>query len=451
MPASIAREAFLAVFRTRYKRVSTWRIDGLVDSMSGVSFKIQAPGRPTAPPRQSTSSRRFDDTSDDEREERGRERVTEFGKPASLSKQQQQAATAKPLVIPSLPNKEWQSSSKKKQHYVPGLSDPPARSAPTIGKVEVDTVNSAPIQGGLAPRAPVTTASTASNDEQQPMQVDTATTGEPAKEQQQETEEQRALRELLKQSTVSSKDPLDDLVLPSGPDRIVNGNRSQEARETDAFKADVESRPDSAGLDAYERIPVAQFGAAMLRGMGWKEGTPASKTGRTGPTEAYVTPARPALLGIGAKPIDPELVASSSSSSTSKNKPPKDRKAEYKFTPLVRVERNEAAASSASSSNSRQPSYDSSSSADDRPSSSMRRYHSDSEVRSSSSARTARSRSRSPPPNDKSHSRDRERDRDREREKRRDYDSDRSHRRDREHPYHSSSSSSSRRTYSDRR
>lgn len=42
-------------------------------------------------------------------------------------------------------------------------------------------------------------------------------------------------------------------------------------QDTLSFKEDVESRPDMATLEDYEKIPVESFGAAMLRGMGWKE------------------------------------------------------------------------------------------------------------------------------------------------------------------------------------
>ena len=42
--------------------------------------------------------------------------------------------------------------------------------------------------------------------------------------------------------------------------------------ETEAFREDVKTRPDEATMEDYERIPVDQFGAALLRGLGWKEG-----------------------------------------------------------------------------------------------------------------------------------------------------------------------------------
>ena len=76
--------------------------------------------------------------------------------------------------------------------------------------------------------------------------------------------------------------------------------------EDDRFKADVASRPDVASLDDYAAVPVEEFGAAMLRGMGWKEGEAVGKR-RAGaaaaPSKTRNPERRPALLGIGAKEV----------------------------------------------------------------------------------------------------------------------------------------------------
>lgn len=76
--------------------------------------------------------------------------------------------------------------------------------------------------------------------------------------------------------------------------------------EDDRFKADVASRPDVASLDDYAAVPVEEFGAAMLRGMGWKEGEAVGKR-RAGapppPSKPRNPERRPALLGIGAKEV----------------------------------------------------------------------------------------------------------------------------------------------------
>lgn len=84
---------------------------------------------------------------------------------------------------------------------------------------------------------------------------------------------------------------------------------STEVDETSSFRTDVDSRPEPASLADYAAVPVEEFGAALLRGMGWKEGEPVNK-GRYGDTvstqtalKARVPERRPGYLGIGAKDI----------------------------------------------------------------------------------------------------------------------------------------------------
>lgn len=94
--------------------------------------------------------------------------------------------------------------------------------------------------------------------------------------------------------------------------------------ESDRFRVDVASRPDSASLADYAVIPVEEFGSAMLRGMGWSEGGRIGKraivstngavkttargqqnVARAASGEGFAKPKevqrRPALLGLGAK------------------------------------------------------------------------------------------------------------------------------------------------------
>ncbi|KAI4228310.1 MAG: hypothetical protein L6R36_001740 [Xanthoria steineri] len=72
--------------------------------------------------------------------------------------------------------------------------------------------------------------------------------------------------------------------------------------DDDRFRSDVSSRPDSASLDDYARVPVEEFGMGMLRGMGWKEGEVVGKR-KTQVSKPRVVERRPALLGIGAKEV----------------------------------------------------------------------------------------------------------------------------------------------------
>lgn len=71
--------------------------------------------------------------------------------------------------------------------------------------------------------------------------------------------------------------------------------------EEDAFQNDVTEAPDMATLEDYTRVPVEQFGAAMLRGMGWKEGDGIGANKGKKQEKSKIPERRPALLGIGAK------------------------------------------------------------------------------------------------------------------------------------------------------
>lgn len=78
---------------------------------------------------------------------------------------------------------------------------------------------------------------------------------------------------------------------------------SESMTEEDAYIHDASTAPAMATLDDYERVPVEQFGAALLRGMGWKDGEGiGSQKGQKLSKDSGKLPARRAnLLGIGAK------------------------------------------------------------------------------------------------------------------------------------------------------
>jgi hypothetical protein len=71
--------------------------------------------------------------------------------------------------------------------------------------------------------------------------------------------------------------------------------------EEDVFDNDVKEAPDMATLEDYTRVPVEQFGAAMLRGMGWKDGDGIGLNKGRKQEKSKIPERRPALLGIGAK------------------------------------------------------------------------------------------------------------------------------------------------------
>lgn len=114
------------------------------------------------------------------------------------------------------------------------------------------------------------------------------------------TGDEEALDALLGQGLKAS-----NLILPAmaaNDEEAIMQNRRSGANEDGSFRSDVASRPDSASLDEYAAVPIEEFGAALLRGMGWKEGDAVGKR-KHQKVKARVVERRPALLGIGAKEV----------------------------------------------------------------------------------------------------------------------------------------------------
>ncbi|KAL8280928.1 hypothetical protein RQP46_006607 [Phenoliferia psychrophenolica] len=334
-------------------------------------FRIQRPdqassSRPAPSSRPSSSSRapppawrNDDDSSEDEAPPKD-ELVSGFDAKGGLkAKDAKLDPRAASLTIASIPNRDWREAAtargagkkKKKDRYIPdavggmrlgGQGVPQdARQATQGGMGTTDTINSTPVVGGLSTEAkPEPTISAVPPEQMDLDQPEKPASGDdeqappPLAATPAETEEQRAIRELISGGHVPAPAPL-SVILPAAADE-----RTAPLDEADAFRRDLLTRPDESTLDDYARVPVGQFGAALLRGMGWKEGTAASRTGRKGPVEAFVPTSRPALLGIGAKPIADVL-----GEETGRNGKPvrKDRREDMKFVPLVKREREQPA------------------------------------------------------------------------------------------------------------
>ena len=187
-----------------------------------------------------------------------------------------------PLVIPSVKDRDWRELARRRRggvRYVPGQGR--GATSNTAALVGQDSINTGPVLVGLQVKTKTKGATTAERRKDGDGEVVVL----------EETEDQRALRLILDESSRDGDDegggrgvqPVIESISMLQPGPIT---------EAEAVKQqDVEELPDPASLEDYERVPVAQFGAALLRGMGWdgKEDRP------------YLPEARPALLGIGAK------------------------------------------------------------------------------------------------------------------------------------------------------
>ncbi|CAI7565321.1 unnamed protein product [Penicillium glandicola] len=119
------------------------------------------------------------------------------------------------------------------------------------------------------------------------------------------TDDQIAMQALIRETT-GDVERRSDLVIESAK-KHGEGEEPVHYSELGSFRTDVASRPEPASLDAYNAIPVEEFGAALLRGMGWKDGQSIGRGNYSSATAAEkaknprVPERRPGFLGIGAK------------------------------------------------------------------------------------------------------------------------------------------------------
>jgi len=228
-----------------------------------------------------------------------------------------------PLVIPALQNRDWREVARRRRGgangkmYVPPGGEAGTGADGSVGGLGTrDMINSGPQVEGLQMRKRARVGTM----EDAPIEPEPPVTREDEPE---ETEDQHAIRALLADAEEGDG--------PDGPTvDIIPMSSAQRPTEDDALKQDLDELPDEATLRDYERIPVSQFGMAMLRGMGWKPGEPASRNKKGGIVEPWLPPSRPALLGIGAK--EREIFDDGGGGKRTASRP------ERKYVPLVRKE-----------------------------------------------------------------------------------------------------------------
>ena len=225
-----------------------------------------------------------------------------------------------PLVIPALKNRDWRALAKKRktaQMYVPesGRAAVTGTDGTVGGLGTRDSINSGPQAVGLQVKHKRATPEV---DEVEMQEVEAE-----VKPQVQESEDQLALRALLASAA------------GEGDEDFASRTAIIPVTEDEAFRQDIDELPEPATLDDYTDMPVSEFGAAMLRGMGWT-GDGKGKKG----VQPWLPQSRPALLGIGAKEKE---IFDDGSKKRHFGKPDK------KYIPIIKKER--PAGSSASSRN----------------------------------------------------------------------------------------------------
>ena len=207
------------------------------------------------------------------------------------------------LVIQGLKNRNWREESRKKRgkNLLPAEIQAASSTQDFVNPDAVEEIN-VPQEFGLSLKKTEVRDcdGDATTIEAQVLNkvLGTETTTVVAK-----TEDEEAIDALIGNDHRTST-----LVLPAvGGDQEPGGTANSRfsyitLNEDESFRSDVASRPDSATLEDYANIPVEEFGAALLRGMGWKEGDIVGKR-KDQIIKAKTVERRPALLGIGAKEV----------------------------------------------------------------------------------------------------------------------------------------------------
>ncbi|KAI9485717.1 MAG: DExH-box splicing factor binding site-domain-containing protein [Benjaminiella poitrasii] len=194
-----------------------------------------------------------------------------------------------PLIIPSTPNVDWRASAKhKKELFVPERAQ---QMADTSASQQPEVLSQNGNSFGLQIQKKEKVETSVSNDDVQAIVSERIEETTISKiEESQKTLEERAVEAIIKESKGEDLNESNDtkIVIP--------------ADETLVFRDDVKNRPDETTMDDYERIPVDEFGAALLRGLGWKEGDGIGRNRKNTPAPSSApVQQREALLGLGAK------------------------------------------------------------------------------------------------------------------------------------------------------
>jgi hypothetical protein len=176
-----------------------------------------------------------------------------------------------PRIIPALPNRDWRAEARRKQ-----LAKAPHQQAQN-GAVDGKQMEEPRVQYGLTIIQKEVPQENGAEEADAPEALEV--------EKDNLTEEQRLEKKAL-DALINGKSTDNDLVIPI-------------QTEGEAFLNDLHNAPEAPTLEAYEATPIEGFGAALLRGMGWKDGEAIGKNGLAAKPKEVKR--RPALLGIGAK------------------------------------------------------------------------------------------------------------------------------------------------------
>jgi hypothetical protein len=254
-------------------------------------------------PRSTFATHDDSDSDSDAEGKRGKhEVVTAFGAGGAIREDDKRKDEGERLlVIPRLGNRDWRGEGRARvgrKNLLPAEVQAQREEEREGGAGEkarregIDVVNSGDgeIVWGLSVRKKEDTSKRLPDSEDKGEEKNGKVQEE---EEEEETRPQTADEEALEALLGNRKERTGpDLVIPAAAE-IQEGPIS----ETDAYRRAIASAPDASTLEDYERVPVEEFGAAMLRGMGWKGPSADAKTG------VKEVKRRQNLLGLGAKEL----------------------------------------------------------------------------------------------------------------------------------------------------
>jgi hypothetical protein len=279
-------------------------------AIKGFSLSSKPP-KPGAKPLQSTLGKRprstfpTHDDSESEGEGKGRhEAVVAFGEGGAV--RHEEVKKDKVLVIKRVGNRDWRGEARARQGEKRGKNLLPVEvQAMQEAEVEVegrqkegngegdgekregvDVVNGGEgkVKWGLSFRERPVEAGAEENGEriagEEKVNGENGKNGIHAEMLRAQTEDEEAIAALTGERS-QKKGP--DLVIQAAP-----------LSEEEAYRRSVAAAPDPSTLEDYERVPVEEFGAALLRGMGWN----GEAKGKVRDVKR-----RQNLLGLGAKEL----------------------------------------------------------------------------------------------------------------------------------------------------
>ena len=238
------------------------------------------PARPAPANGVKRSHAALHDGEDDDHEHGVAQRISHFDQSAGGAIDQNNVPQKRaPLVIEAQANRDWREASQrnKRQRSAKGGED----KAEGSGQQDAQREEEKPVFGlNVRKRDEAQTNGHAEADDEMNDSTPEANGDAPTRER---TADEEAMDALL-----GNKSSKSTLILPA-------------MTEEEAFERDYKTAPDMATLDDYARVPVEEFGAALLRGMGWKEGEGIGANRGKKIEKTKIPERRPALLGIGAK------------------------------------------------------------------------------------------------------------------------------------------------------